>query len=78
MHYLPGLPCYPEKYFARGIIRDDVGERLRSRSNDAETGISAKRKKLPARMPISPNCADFFRPRIPEMKKSATPSLADF
>jgi len=78
MHYLPGLRCDPEISFARCAIPSGVDKRLRSRSKGAEIGFSAEWKKPPARMPISPNCADFFRPRIPEMKKSAAPSLADF
>jgi len=72
MHYLPGLRCVPEKYFARGIVGVNAGERLRGRSKGAKIEVSANRKKLPARMPISPNCADFFPPRNPEMKKPAT------
>jgi hypothetical protein len=75
---LPGLRCDPEKQFARANIQDSVGERVRGRLKGVEMEVSAERKKLPARKPISPNCADFFPPPNPEMKKSATLSAADF
>nr|MBP8081023.1 hypothetical protein [Arenimonas sp.] len=53
---------------------DSIGDR----PEGVENGFSANRKKLPARTPISPNCADFFPRPNPEMKKSATLPVADF
>jgi hypothetical protein len=78
MHYLPGLRCNPEWRFARGAFPRGSIDSVGNRPEGAENGFSASRKKLPAKMPISPNCADFFPPRNPEMKKPATFPVAGF